>query len=237
MNIVILLLVAMAPCGFWLWLIYKWDRYKPEPKWLIIRTFFYGMMVAIPVALIETLLYPNAAHASASVSTSAYLAFVVAGVTEEAGKFIIVRRTVYNSPHFEEPADGLVYSAAAALGFASLENAIYIFAFGWQVILVRALFSNLAHVLFSAMWGYALGLSKLGLLKKRYVWIGLAAAMFAHGFFDFLFFTQSAFTFLVIPLFLGLIVLFVFMMRYANRHPIYVAHRMLAAKASLVDKQ
>jgi RsiW-degrading membrane proteinase PrsW (M82 family) len=236
-NIVILLLVAMAPCAFWLWIIYKWDKYKPEPKWLIIRTFFYGLLVAIPVALIETLLYPNAAQAVGSVSSSAYLAFIVAGVTEEAGKFIIVRQTVYSSPHFEEPADGLVYAAAAALGFASLENAIYIFAFGWQVILIRALFSNLAHVLFSAMWGYALGLSKLGMLKKRYVWVGLGAAMLAHGAFDFLFFTQSVFTFLVIPMFLGLIVLFVFMMRYANRHPIYVAHRMLQSKTSMSNKQ
>jgi RsiW-degrading membrane proteinase PrsW (M82 family) len=235
-TFLIILLVAIAPCAFWLWLIYKWDKYKPEPKWLIIRTFFYGLLVAIPVALIETLLYPNAAQASASLSSSAYLAFVVAGVTEELGKFLIVRETVYNSPHFEEPADGLVYAAAAALGFASLENAIYIFAFGWQVILVRALFSNLAHVLFSAMWGYALGLSKLGMLKKRWVWLGLVAAMTAHGFFDFLFFTLSAYTLLVIPLFLGLIVLFGIMMRWANRHPVYVAHRMLASKTSLPNR-
>jgi protease PrsW len=230
LGIIIIFLLAISPCAFWLWIIYKWDSYKPEPKWLIIRTFFYGFMVAVPVSLLETWLYPNAYLSSTSISNNAYLAFVVAGITEEAGKFIIVRRTVYNSPHFEEPADGLVYSAAAALGFASLENAIYILAFGWQVILLRALFSNLSHVLFSSMWGYALGLSKLGIMPKRNVWIGLAAAIAAHGLFDFLIFTQSLFSFMVIPLFLGLAVLFVLMMRYANLHPVYVAHRMQVSR-------
>ncbi len=226
MDVIIVILAAIAPCAFWLWLIYKWDRYKPEPKWLIIRTFIYGLVIAIPVAFIETILYPNAPQQPSSLSAAAYLAFIVAGVTEEGGKFLIVRTTVYNSPHFEEPADGLVYSAAAALGFASLENIIYVFSFGLQVILVRALFSNLAHVLFSSLWGYPLALGKLGLIHKRYTWIGLLAAMLAHGIFDFLFFTQSNYTYLVIPLFFGMIFLFVLMMRHANRHSVYVEHRM-----------
>jgi RsiW-degrading membrane proteinase PrsW (M82 family) len=225
LTILIILLAAIAPCAFWLWLIYKWDKYKPEPKSLIIQTFFLGMVVVIPVAIIETLLYPNATQNPSSLSAAVYLAFIVVGVTEEAGKFFIVRRTIYYSPHFEEPADGLVYASAAALGFASLENVIYLLSFGWQVILVRGLFSNLAHVLFSALWGYPLALGKLGMARKEYTWYGLAASMIAHGAFDFLFFTQSFYTFLVIPLFLGMVVLFILMMRHANRHSVYVAHR------------
>jgi protease PrsW len=224
-DIIIVFLVALAPCVFWLWLIYRWDRYKPEPRSMIIRTFFLGLLVAIPVALIEGFLYPQTAGGPTTLQSAAYLAFAVAGITEEAGKFLIVRGTVYNSPHFEEPADGLVYSAAAALGFASLENVVYILSFGLQVILVRGLFSNLAHVLFSSLWGYPLALAKLGILRPQGAYIGLVLAMIAHGLFDFLFFTQSNLTFLVIPLFLGMVTLYVLMMRHANRNAVFVAHR------------
>jgi RsiW-degrading membrane proteinase PrsW (M82 family) len=225
LNILIIFLIAIAPCAFWLWLIYRWDKYKPEPKRLVIRTFIIGMVIAVPVAFIESILYPNAPQNTASIQSAAYLAFVVAGFTEELAKFLVVRWSVYKSTHFEEPSDGLIYSAAAALGFASLENLVYALQFGWQVILVRGLLSNLAHVLFSSLWGYPLALGKLGMIQKRYTWIGLIAAMIAHGIFDFLLFTTSSYTFLVIPLFIGMITLFVFMMRHANRHSVYIAHR------------
>jgi RsiW-degrading membrane proteinase PrsW (M82 family) len=192
LNILVIILVALAPCLFWLWLIYKWDKYMPEPKRLIIRIFLIGMAVAIPVALIEAFLYPGSLEGSLSIPTAAYVAFFVAGVTEEVGKFLVVRWGVYKSKYFEEPSDGLVYSAAAALGFAALENIAYVLSFGWEVLLVRGLFSNLAHVLFSALWGYPLALTKLGILKNtRIRWWGLIAAIVAHGLFDFLLFTQK----------------------------------------------
>jgi len=226
LNIVIIILVAIAPCAFWLWIIYKGDRYKPEPKRLIIRTFFFGMVIAIPVAIIESVLYPGSITGDLSVSTAAYVAFIVAGFTEEVGKYAVVRFSVYNSPHFEEPADGLIYAAAAALGFASLENIVYIVSYGWEVILVRGLFSNLAHVIFSSLWGYPLALTKLGMLKhKSFTYLGLVAAMIAHGIFDFLFFTGTTLTWLVVPFFLVGVASFVLMMIHANRHSVFIQHR------------
>jgi protease PrsW len=226
LTIAVVILVAVAPCIFWLWLIYKGDKYKPEPRWLIIRTFLFGMAIAIPVAVIETLLYPKSAQGTLSLSSAAYLSFVVAGATEEAAKLLVVRLSVYRSVHFEEPTDGLVYSAAAALGFASLENVIYLIGYGWQVILVRGIFSNLAHVLFSALWGYPLAMLKLGFFKRKYLtWLGLASAMIAHGLFDFLFFTSTVYTFLVIPFFLAMAVLFILMMRHANKISPFISHR------------
>jgi RsiW-degrading membrane proteinase PrsW (M82 family) len=225
LNIITIILLAFAPCVFWLWLIYRGDRYRPEPKSLIIRIFFLGFLVAVPASFIEAFLYPNALQGPTSLSSAAYLAFVVAGITEESAKFLVVRGFVYNSRFFEEPADGLEYPAAAALGFASLENVAYLIAFGWQVILIRGLFSNLAHVLFSSLWGYPLALSKLGIIGKGYVWLGLIAAIAAHGLFDFLFFTQSTYTFLVIPFFIGMIALFILMFRHANRISPYRSKR------------
>lgn len=216
-QIVSIILVAVAPCAFWLWLIYKGDKYQPEPKFQIIKVFLLGAAVAIPVSIIESLLYPGSLQGKLALSTAAYVAFGVAGVTEEVAKFLSVRIGVYSSRFFNEPSDGLVYAAAAALGFASLENVVYIINYGWQVILLRGMFSNLAHVLFSALWGYPLALTKLGIKSKMWVWLGLIAAIAAHGLFDFLFFTESVFTWLVIPFFLAMIVVFILMLRHSNR--------------------
>lgn len=226
LRLVIVLLVALAPCVFWLWLIYKGDKYKPEPKSLIIRTFLFGLGIAIPVAFLETFLYRGSTAGNLSLSTAAYLSFVVAGVTEEIAKFLVVRIGVYPSAHFEEPTDGLVYAAAAALGFASLENVVYLINYGWQVILLRGLFSNLAHVLFSALWGYPLAMTKLEFFKhKSAVWFGLGGAILAHGIFDFLLFTGTVYTFLVIPLFIIMLLIFILMMRHANKISPFIAHR------------
>lgn len=218
MNILIIILVAFAPCIFWLWIIYQGDRYQPEPKSLIIRTFFLGIVIAIPVAIIEAILYPRPLpQGQVSLPLAAYLSFVVAGLTEESGKFFVVRRSIYNSPFFTEAYDGLIYSAAAALGFASLENVAYILSFGWDVILVRGLVSNLAHVLFASLWGYPLALHRLGIKGSYFVWLGFIAAISAHGIFDFLSFSQGAYSLLEIPFFIGMVVLFISMTRHANK--------------------
>jgi RsiW-degrading membrane proteinase PrsW (M82 family) len=226
MSIIIVFLAAIAPCAFWLWLIYRWDKYKPEPRSLVIRIFFFGMVIAVPVAFIESWLYPGNLQDITSVATAAYVSFGIVGVVEETAKFLVVRVGVYRSPHFEEPSDGLIYSAAAALGFASLENVIYVLMFGWQVLLVRGLISNIVHFLFSAAWGYPLALSKLKMANKGWVPVGLLAAIVAHGAFDFLLFTSSVFTYALIPLFFGMGAAYILMLRHANRHSVYVEHRM-----------
>ena len=218
MDILIIVLVALAPCAFWLWMIYLWDKCRPAQKSMMIRTFFLGMGIAIPVAIIETLLYPGSVQGNLSIAAAAYAAFIVAGVVEESGKFLGVRLGTYRSIRFDQPEDGLIYASAVALGFAAMENVVYILSFGLSIILARGLFSNLAHVLFASIWGYPLVLTKLGVIKNRYLsWVGLGAAMATHGLFDFLLFTSTALVYLVIPLFIAMIILFVIMMRHANK--------------------
>lgn len=53
---------------------------------------------------------------------AAFLAFVVAGLIEEFGKFVIVRLSLFESPYFDEPLRGMIYASAVALGVASIEN-------------------------------------------------------------------------------------------------------------------
>ncbi|HEY40721.1 MAG TPA: PrsW family intramembrane metalloprotease, partial [Dehalococcoidia bacterium] len=102
MQLLIVVVLAFAPGIFWLWLVYRGDRYRPEPRSLVVRTFLWGMVVAIPVATLESFLIWLASpdtfftgdDATFSLATAAYMSFVVAGLTEELGKYVVVRRTV-----------------------------------------------------------------------------------------------------------------------------------------------
>lgn len=226
--------LGFAPGVFWLWLIYKRDKYRPEPKKLIIRTFVLGMAAIIPVMVVESILFVPVIIGQLqniidnglefinglSLWEKAYFSFVIAGFTEELFKFLMVRKTVYKSPYFDEPIDGLMYSSAVALGFASLENVSYMLTYGWEVILLRAPISTLAHVVFSAVWGYPLGLHKVKKPRSTmWLWFGVIGAMLGHGLFDFFAFsvdeslTDIPSLVALIVLFIGMIVLFVFMLK------------------------
>jgi protease PrsW len=222
LKLLLIPVLGLAPGIFWLWLIYSRDKYRPEPKGLVIRTFLFGMLTVIPVLLIELLLtlpyifshgtdFSNFSVESLShlsVGEMAYFAFIIAGFTEELFKFLIVKTTIYKSPYYDEPIDGLIYASAAALGFASLENIGYAFSLSWQEMLIRAPITTLGHVVFSAMWGYPLALHKLGRRhSKILLWLGLLGAMLGHGLYDFLAMAQED-SHMQIPLVVGLIVLF-----------------------------
>lgn len=84
------------------------------------------------------------------------LFLLLAAVVEEVTKFLAAS-TAVTERAFDEPMDGLVYAVTAALGFALLENITYTLGFGTPAATWHALLTTLAHALFSAPQGYALG--------------------------------------------------------------------------------
>jgi RsiW-degrading membrane proteinase PrsW (M82 family) len=187
------MLLGFSPGLFWMWLIYQRDRYLPSPISLVVRTFIWGALAVIPIAAVEGVLSLDIDidDGSASVNGLAYMAFIVAGGVEEVGKFLVVRTTLKRSPYLREPKDGMIFAAAAALGFASFENVGYIYSFGWEVILLRGPFSTVAHVVFAGIWGAALGM-KGRRMKPEWIWYAVGAAALVHGAFDFFLFTDNA---------------------------------------------
>jgi len=187
--------VGFAPGIFWLWMIVRANTHRPDPAPLVIRTFLLGVLVALPVVVVGSILRgANAGEITAEMplGEAAFLAFVVAGLVEELGKFLVVRLSLYDSPYFDEPLRGLIYASAVALGFASLENVSYMVSHGPSVIGPRALFSTLGHVFFSALWGYGLGADRRARLEggpsRGYAFLGITGAILAHGAFDVLLF-------------------------------------------------
>jgi hypothetical protein len=84
-------------------------------------------------------------------------AFVLSGFTEELAKWVVLIAAVYHWEEFDEPLDGVVYGVAVALGFATLENFLFVARLGLGVAWMRALFAVPAHALFGATMGYYAG--------------------------------------------------------------------------------
>jgi RsiW-degrading membrane proteinase PrsW (M82 family) len=171
-----LLVLAIAPALFVFLYIYRKDRYEPEPLHLLAWVFFLGALACIPAGLIE-LPFPEGVIGSA----------VVAPVVEETLKFLVVFLAVYRHPEFDEPMDGIVYATAAGLGFATLENILYVLDGGVVVGIIRAVASVPGHVVFACIWGFVLGTAKFRPANERrgLILTGLAGAMLMHGIFNF----------------------------------------------------
>ncbi|MCQ8893741.1 MAG: PrsW family glutamic-type intramembrane protease [Methanolinea sp.] len=187
MEILLVLMLALAPGLFWLLYFYRKDIYDPEPPAWIALVFLLGAAVTFPVGVLESGL---------DLFFGSILGTVVAApVCEELAKFWVVKKTVLRTRVFDEPVDGIVYAAAAGLGFATVENALYIFSaldqslvFALETAIVRGLLSVPGHVLFSVMWGSALGVSKvLAASNEDHVVLwGLGLAIGAHALFNLL---------------------------------------------------
>jgi len=118
---------------------------------------------------------------------SAKASFFLIAPVEEFFKLLAVWLAIYRSRDFQEPTDGLVYSITAGLGFASVENVIYMAFFGPRVLFLRALFATPAHVMFSAMWGYSMGVARFRRERELLTILkGLLVATFFHGAYNFL---------------------------------------------------
>jgi RsiW-degrading membrane proteinase PrsW (M82 family) len=189
--IVLLLPLAFAPALFWMWWYYRQDLYEKEPKRLLALVFLLAMPFSVLTGLVEYTVDGGNGRFSTNSNfliSSLFYIFIV-GILEELAKFCVVLTLAYNNKEFNEPVDGIIYTAAVALGFASFENIFYLLDQGPLIILLRGPVSTLGHVLFSAMWGAALGLARFEpnrAVRIRMICWGFFWAVLTHSLFDIL---------------------------------------------------
>src|SRR5258708_32618407 len=112
---------------FMLLYVYFRDRYERENPFTVLKIFLFGAVAVLPAIQLEHWLAPAARNMSgASTAALAVSVFLVIGPVEELCKFAVVWFGIYQSEEFNEPMDGLVDSTAAAMGFASVENFLYL---------------------------------------------------------------------------------------------------------------
>jgi len=188
------LLVPFAMSFAWLFFVRRFDRAQPEPAWLVVATFGLGALAIVPAALIEWAWdslspYTNPTLLTFGRSLHAFpfalAGFIVTvGLSEEGAKLLATWSLATHRREFDEPVDGIVYGAAAALGFAAAENVRYL-ALGrveGPLVASRAFMSVPAHLFFGTIWGYALGRRLVE--PERRVWPLFLAAAALHGLFD-----------------------------------------------------
>lgn len=196
-----LFMLAFAPGLFILLYVYFRDRYERENPFTVLRIFMLGTVAVLPAIQLEQLFAPVARNFhGASTASLAVSVFLVIGPVEEACKFAVVWFGIYPSREFKEPMDGLVYSTAAAMGFASVENFLYLHYHGTEAAPVRALLAVPGHLFFSGIWGYHLGLAKFKHQQTGSIAGALVAAAFLHGVYDFLVASQTGLAALSVPL-------------------------------------
>ncbi|PNY82993.1 PrsW family intramembrane metalloprotease [Deinococcus koreensis] len=146
------LLTSVALTFGWLWFFVRRDRH-PEPAWLLARTFGWGCFAWLVAAAFEASL---GRLLDSPLPLALLLVALLTALIEEGSKFLASTTAITEVP-FDEPMDGLVYAVTAALGFALMENITYTLGFGGRAGTWHAVVTTLAHALFSAPQGYALG--------------------------------------------------------------------------------
>lgn len=205
MSVLLFLITAFIPGFLWLWYFYRKDEYEPEPIRMVAFIFFLGMLTVIPAGILEVYIQPYLTTFADEGTTLYHFldTFFIVGPVEEFLKFYVVFKFAYQHHEFDEPLDGIIYGSAAALGFASLENLVYMLTHGWAVIILRGVLSTLGHVLFASFWGFALGLARFETPDRRafIILMGLLAAIGTHALYDFVLFAFPGLAiFLIIPL-------------------------------------
>lgn len=169
--------------------IYLHDKHEPEPLWLIVISFFYGVLslgVNLAIGLPIDRLIPIEEH---DLKEQAFHAFAVVALLEELSKFIFIRGILYRNKNFNEPLDGIVYAVMVGMGFATAENIIYVWHGGGGTAIIRMFSAIPAHALFAVLMGYWLGKAKFIHAKEtRYGLLSLITATLFHGVYDYFLF-------------------------------------------------
>lgn len=181
---------------------YDQDKYYKEPAKIIIKVFILSGLITIPLALILGAFVEQVKVGG--IMGIFITSFITAALIEESLKCWMVKKFAFNKPFFDEVIDGIVYAVAASLGFATLENLIYVMfdEQGLMVALLRAFTAVPAHALDGAILGYFLGIAKFSHQSKQNMLIrrGLFMAILFHGLYDFFLF--SGLFFMIFPLLL-----------------------------------
>jgi RsiW-degrading membrane proteinase PrsW (M82 family) len=182
------LIGGIVPALLWLWFWLREDSKKPEPKLLLLLTFLIGMISVFVVLPLQKLFV--------GLTISEDILTIIWAAIEELVKFGAVWVIALSSKEADEPVDFAVYMIIGALGFAALENALFLIDpidLGESTVALitgnlRFLGAMLLHAVSSATIGIMLGLSfyRGWFSKKIYLLLGIGGAITLHSTFNFL---------------------------------------------------
>lgn len=219
----IILLASLAPVVVLLCYIYIHDKYQKEPLPMLLKALAGGVLAALlDIILLTIFNFAQIEHFASGLQQSLYQAFCTAAIPEEVCKLFFLYLFIWKSRYFDEYYDGIEYAACVGLGFAGLENIMYVFRGGLDVAISRAIFAVPAHFFFAIFMGYFFAFAKFRPWKKSYyLFWALVVPILLHGIYDFVLMygdlISNTDTALALMLNAGFLIFFIFVWRMATR--------------------
>ena len=194
-----LLLAALVPAVFLMVQVYRLDGIEKEPPGLLLRLALFGAISGLVAGAVEGALTRVLDVVPVRPMVRLVIEnFLIVALVEEACKRWVVMKFAWNHPAFDYRFDAVVYCVFSALGFAALENILYVAEFGFSVAVSRALLSVPGHCFFAVYMGIYLGQAKMteramqryyielpDETPEQYLRASLLVPTLLHGFWDF----------------------------------------------------
>jgi protease PrsW len=191
MLTLLLLFLALLPPVIFLLRLIRADANEPEPFDMILFAIGLGVISTFPASLVEWLLDFIPIFGMDGFLGAAVKSFVQVAPAEEGCKLAVILLFVWRNRNFNEENDGIVYVTASAIGFAMLENILYVFdgeaLTGVMTSFARSLTSIPLHTFCGVIMGYYVGRARFAAGRadaNRLILTGFLIAWFIHGLYD-----------------------------------------------------
>lgn len=197
MEVVFMLIAAISPAAVLGYYIYNKDKLRQEPPKELLKAFGLGVLSTVVSLCISQPLGLLGFYSNNPESFLGCLAtaFFGAAIPEEIAKFLMFLLVIRKNHWFDERMDGIVYASCVALGFAALENILYLasnFDSWVSVGITRALLSVPGHFFFGILMGYYFSIVRFSASPStKDKCLVLLAPIIAHGTFNSLLFTMD----------------------------------------------
>lgn len=182
-------ILAVIPAVFLLFVCLAYDARKSEPIGLILKVFILGCLAIIPVVVLDKLLIHLAtSNAWGSLFVAALQSLSTAALLQESIKWLIIKHAVYDNVHFDEVMDGITYGMVVGLGFACMENILFVTGKSIEVAYIRAFTTIPVHVAGSGLTGFYIGCSKFARTQREQnllIWWSFLIGLLVHGAYSF----------------------------------------------------
>lgn len=184
---------ALFPVFILLKYVYKKDSQEREPLTMVLKVVAFGAIFSLIDVPIESLI-EGIISQSYTPGTKEFLLrenFLGVALVEELTKWVVLMLFVWKSPDFDWKYDGIVYAVASSLGFAGMENIMYVLSYGSSVIITRAIFSIPGHAAFGVFMGFYFAKARDAYLRNESfskTWnmlLSILIPTLIHGFYDY----------------------------------------------------
>lgn len=197
----IILSAAIAPGLALLSFFYLRNQMDTEPRRALLHAFIYGAIITFPVLFIQFIL-----EEEQTFRNPFFINVIFTSSLEEMVKWLVIFAVILRHVEFDDPYDGVLFGVAVSLGFATVENVIYLLSFGLDQAFMRAMLPVSSHALFGVVMGYYYGKGKFSSdeIQKKFIFLAFFAPLGLHIMYNSILMLEGSFIYAMLPFMLFL---------------------------------